>query len=57
VAVALAVLPDPIHSLRSVVGWLFIPAYVLYLFLVLRPQERTRSTSKRSRRRARRSRA
>jgi cation:H+ antiporter len=41
VAVALALLPDPIHGLRSVVGWFFIPAYALYLFLVLRPQERT----------------
>src|SRR5438270_4796643 len=32
VAVALALLPEPIHSLRSVIGWLFIPAYALYLF-------------------------
>ncbi|MHB8632308.1 MAG: sodium:calcium antiporter [Candidatus Limnocylindria bacterium] len=41
VAVALALLPDPIHGIRSVVGWLFVPAYLLYLFLVLRPQRRT----------------
>jgi cation:H+ antiporter len=41
VAVALALLPEPIHSARSMVGWLFVPAYGVYLFLVLRPQERT----------------
>jgi len=41
VALALAVLPDPWHDVRHVVGWLFVPAYVLYLALVLRPQRRT----------------
>jgi cation:H+ antiporter len=41
VAVALALLPEPIRGIRSFVGWLFVPAYALYLFLVLRPQERT----------------
>ena len=41
VAVVLALLPEPIHGIRSIVGWLFVPAYGLYLYLVLRPQERT----------------
>ena len=41
VALALAVLPEPWHDARHLVGWLFVPAYVLYLALVLRPQRRT----------------
>jgi len=41
VALALALLPDPWRDARHIVGWLFVPAYVLYLVLVLRPQRRT----------------
>src|SRR5438876_7429641 len=41
VAVGLALLPDPVREIRHVAGWLFIPAYALYLALVLRPQRRT----------------
>ena len=40
-AVALALLPVGLHPLRLVLGWLFAPAYALYLYLVLRPQRRT----------------
>ncbi|MBI3637351.1 MAG: sodium:calcium antiporter [Candidatus Rokubacteria bacterium] len=36
VAIALAVLPKELHGIKGVVGWVFIPAYVLYLVLVLR---------------------
>src|SRR5436190_17969049 len=35
VALGLALLPPDLHFLKGYVGWLFIPAYVLYLFLVL----------------------
>jgi cation:H+ antiporter len=41
VAVALALLPEPLRGARLIAGWLFIPTYALYLFLVLRPQVRT----------------
>src|SRR5438067_157019 len=35
-AVALALLPPPLHFLKGYVGWVFLPAYGLYLYLVLR---------------------
>ena len=35
-AVVLALLPAPLHFLKGYVGWIFLPAYFLYLFLVLR---------------------
>ena len=41
VAVALAFLPAELRFLKGVVGWLFIPAYGVYLFLVLRSSART----------------
>ncbi|MDP9245621.1 MAG: sodium:calcium antiporter [Chloroflexota bacterium] len=41
VAVGLALLPPSLQGIRPVAGWLFIPAYVLYLVLVLRPQSHT----------------
>lgn len=40
-ALGLALLPDGLHGLRLVLGWLFFPAYLVYLFLVLRPQRRS----------------
>jgi cation:H+ antiporter len=36
VAIGLALLPDPLRFLKDYVGWIFLPAYVLYLYLVLR---------------------
>jgi cation:H+ antiporter len=42
VALALALLPKDLHFLKGYVGWIFLPAYFLYLFLVLRtPKKRT----------------
>lgn len=35
-AVILALLPAPLHPVRLVLGWFFVPAYFLYLYLVLR---------------------
>lgn len=35
-ALALALLPTELHFLKGYVGWIFVPAYFLYLFLVLR---------------------
>jgi len=35
-ALALALLPPPLHFLKGIVGWVFLPAYGLYLYLVLR---------------------
>jgi cation:H+ antiporter len=40
-AVVLAVLPPGLHFLKGYVGWVFLPAYFLYLFLVLRTPKRT----------------
>src|SRR5229473_6735147 len=34
-AVAIALIP-PLRELKGVLGWIFLPAYFLYLFLVLR---------------------
>ena len=35
-ALALAVLPAELHFLKGYLGWVFLPAYFVYLFLVLR---------------------
>jgi len=35
-AVALALLPPPLHFLKGIVGWVFLPTYFLYLVIVLR---------------------
>ncbi len=43
VALALALLPKDLHSLKGYVGWIFLPAYFLYLFLVLRTPARTKT--------------
>lgn len=34
-ALAIALVP-PLHDLKGVIGWIFLPAYFLYLYLVLR---------------------
>jgi len=36
IALALALLPAPLHFLKQYFGWIFLPAYGLYLYLVLR---------------------
>lgn len=36
VALALALLPTDLHFLKGYIGWIFLPAYFVYLFLVLR---------------------
>jgi cation:H+ antiporter len=36
VALALALLPRELHFLKGYIGWIFLPSYFLYLFLVLR---------------------
>jgi cation:H+ antiporter len=36
IALALALLPRDLHFLKGYLGWIFLPAYFLYLFLVLR---------------------
>src|SRR5207245_3324587 len=36
IALALALLPKDLHFLKGYLGWIFLPAYFLYLFLVLR---------------------
>ena len=40
-ALALALLPSPVHFLKGILGWIFLPAYFLYLFLVLRSSAKT----------------
>lgn len=35
-ALALALLPRELHFIKGYVGWIFLPTYFLYLFLVLR---------------------
>ncbi len=40
-ALALALLPAGVRSVKGIVGWVFLPAYVLYLFLVLRTPRRS----------------
>jgi cation:H+ antiporter len=41
IALGLALLPRELHFLKSYLGWVFLPAYFLYLFLVLRTQKVT----------------
>jgi cation:H+ antiporter len=41
IALALALIPSEIHFIKGYVGWIFIPAYFVYLFLVLRKGRRT----------------
>lgn len=41
VALALALLPPELHFLKGYVGWIFLPAYFFYLFLVLRTPKAT----------------
>src|ERR671937_1529694 len=36
IALALALLPSELHFLKQYLGWIFLPAYGLYLYLVLR---------------------
>src|ERR671934_1878001 len=36
IALGLALLPSELHFLKQYVGWIFLPAYGLYLYLVLR---------------------
>src|SRR6266571_27467 len=40
IALGLALLPPDLHFLKGYLGWVFIPAYFLYLFLVLRAPRR-----------------
>ena len=40
-AVALALLPPELRFLKSYVGWVFLPAYVVYLVMVLRSSRTT----------------
>lgn len=48
-ALALAVLPVGLHFLKGIVGWVFLPAYFLYLFLVLRTPARTSADTEEAR--------
>ncbi len=41
IALALALLPAPLHFLKGYLGWIFLPAYGLYLYLVLRTPRRS----------------
>ncbi|MDP9280887.1 MAG: sodium:calcium antiporter [Chloroflexota bacterium] len=41
IALGLALLPRDLHFLKGYIGWIFLPAYFLYLFLVLRTQKVT----------------
>ena len=41
IALGLALLPPDLHFLKGYLGWIFIPAYFLYLFLVLRAPRRS----------------
>src|SRR6266850_2096873 len=40
-ALALALLPAPLHFLKGYLGWIFLPSYGLYLYLVLRTPRKT----------------
>lgn len=42
-ALALALLPPEVRSVKGIVGWVFLPSYFLYLFLVLRTPKRSRA--------------
>lgn len=41
-ALALALLPRELHFLKGYLGWIFLPSYFLYLFLVLRTPAKSR---------------
>src|ERR671937_1963393 len=41
VALGLALIPPDLHFIKSYVGWIFLPAYFLYLYLVLRAPRRS----------------
>jgi len=41
IALGLAVLPPDFHFLKGYIGWIFLPAYFLYLYLVLRAPRRS----------------
>ena len=41
-ALALAVLPADLGGLKRIVGWVFLPGYLLYVYLVLRTPRHTR---------------
>src|SRR5438309_833574 len=41
IALGLALLPTDLHFLKGYLGWVFLPAYFLYLFLVLRTPRRS----------------
>ncbi len=41
-ALVLALLPAQLHFLKGIVGWVFLPSYFLYLFLVLRTPKKSR---------------
>src|SRR4051812_23064918 len=38
IAFALALLPPDLHFIKGYVGWIFMPAYIVYLVLVLRTE-------------------
>jgi cation:H+ antiporter len=40
-ALGLALLPPDLHFLKGYLGWIFLPAYFVYLFLVLRTPKRS----------------
>src|ERR671937_790740 len=41
IALGLALIPPDLHFIKSYVGWIFLPAYFLYLYLVLRAPRRS----------------
>ena len=41
VALILALLPRELHFLKGYIGWIFLPAYFVYLFMVLRTPKAT----------------
>ena len=41
VALGLALLPSNLHFLKGYLGWIFLPAYFVYLYLVLRAPRRS----------------
>jgi len=40
-ALALALLPKELHAVKAYVGWIFLPSYFVYVFLVLRTPAKT----------------
>src|SRR5436189_989038 len=41
IALGLALLPPDLHFLKGYLGWIFLPAYFFYLYLVLRTPRRS----------------